>query len=133
MVASLLERLATIPNGLKVLAIIQNGFGKKSLQVSRDIFIPSEFPSSLQKLIIKDPINSGYPFYKSRFMGILQDNVIKLSCLKQLVLQNVGMNENSLIILSHFVTDAPALRFLNISCNGLTPEDFIHMFSIMKP
>ena len=133
MMASLLETLAEIPNGLKVFGIIQNRVGKKSLDALCDLFIPSTFTNTLQKIIIKDPINSGHPFSNSRFMQVLSDNVSTLPRLKQVVLQNVGLKEKDLIIVSHFVTDVSALRFLNISGNGLTPEDFIHMFSIMKP
>ena len=96
-------------------------------------YLPSNAPRNLTKLIFKDPINQCFTFSNSNIIRSIQDNVHMLPRLKHLVLQNVGLLQKDLILISEFTTDVSALRYLNISGNNLKPEDFVAMFDIMKP
>ena len=84
--AHLIEAVANLPHGLKVFAVIQNGFAKKSLEMMCESYLPSNAAKNLTKIIIKDPVNHAYTFSNSTIMKSLNDNVHMLPRLKHLVL-----------------------------------------------
>ena len=53
--------------------------------------------------------------------------------LKELVLQNVGLNGKDMKNIADFCMTVQSLKKLNISSNGLTMPDFTVLFDLLKP
>ena len=131
--AMLLHQIAGLHNGVKTLAVIQNGFGQQAVDAMCQHFLSSDAINSMTKLIIKDPTNQGFAFGNTPLTKCLNEKSYMLFRLKHLVLQNVGLVKRDVIQLAEITTSVQSLRNLNISGNNLQPADFIAMFEIMKP